>query len=203
MHVISRLLLPVCIKLRLDFLSSSPYFLINLSYLHYVSRNFVTSSLAKTAKRTTILRRDDPRVLLELFISIWSFFFHFISGFLPSAGDYDVVVVGGGPGGYVAAIKAGQLGLKVRIKKYSYCQFLPKWQRILAKPVFCCSLHPFLIPSLSRYISLFFRHSFSSFLDGLCWISWIFRWYMFKRWLYSFESFITFFPFIRTREKRF
>ena len=29
---------------------------------------------------------------------------------------YDVVVVGGGPGGYVAAIKASQLGLKVLIQ---------------------------------------------------------------------------------------
>jgi dihydrolipoamide dehydrogenase len=27
-------------------------------------------------------------------------------------GEYDLAVIGGGPGGYVAAIKAGQLGLK-------------------------------------------------------------------------------------------
>ena len=28
---------------------------------------------------------------------------------------YDVVIIGGGPGGYNAAIRAGQLGLKVAI----------------------------------------------------------------------------------------
>src|SRR3569832_2977818 len=27
--------------------------------------------------------------------------------------QYDVVIIGGGPGGYIAAIRAGQLGLKV------------------------------------------------------------------------------------------
>jgi dihydrolipoamide dehydrogenase len=32
--------------------------------------------------------------------------------FSTAASDYDVVIVGGGPGGYVAAIKAAQLGLK-------------------------------------------------------------------------------------------
>ena len=29
-----------------------------------------------------------------------------------AGGEYDVCVIGGGPGGYVAAIKAAQLGLK-------------------------------------------------------------------------------------------
>src|SRR4051812_40500818 len=31
------------------------------------------------------------------------------------ADSYDVIVIGGGPGGYVAAIRAGQLGLKTAV----------------------------------------------------------------------------------------
>lgn len=32
--------------------------------------------------------------------------------FMSSGTEYDVAIIGGGPGGYVAAIKAAQLGLK-------------------------------------------------------------------------------------------
>ena len=34
--------------------------------------------------------------------------------------EYDVIVIGGGPGGYVAAIKAGQLGLKTALIEKPY-----------------------------------------------------------------------------------
>jgi dihydrolipoamide dehydrogenase len=33
----------------------------------------------------------------------------------PTTGDHDLVIIGGGVAGYVAAIKAGQEGLKVRL----------------------------------------------------------------------------------------
>ena len=32
--------------------------------------------------------------------------------------EYDVVIIGGGPGGYVAAIRAGQLGLKTAMVEW-------------------------------------------------------------------------------------
>lgn len=40
-----------------------------------------------------------------------------------SGEEADLVVIGSGPGGYVAAIKAAQLGLKVSINKKKYLLF--------------------------------------------------------------------------------
>ena len=37
-----------------------------------------------------------------------------------SLGDVDLVVIGSGPGGYVASIKAAQLGMNVSIRKKDY-----------------------------------------------------------------------------------
>ncbi|EYU33086.1 hypothetical protein MIMGU_mgv1a017505mg [Erythranthe guttata] len=39
----------------------------------------------------------------------------FSRGFASGSDENDVVVIGGGPGGYVAAIKAAQLGLKTTL----------------------------------------------------------------------------------------
>ncbi len=43
-----------------------------------------------------------------------------ISGETSMAKEYDVVIVGAGPGGYIAAVRAGQLGLKVAIVEKKY-----------------------------------------------------------------------------------
>jgi dihydrolipoamide dehydrogenase len=41
-------------------------------------------------------------------------------GAMPEAGHYDVIVLGAGPGGYVAAVRAAQLGRKVAIVEKKY-----------------------------------------------------------------------------------
>lgn len=43
-----------------------------------------------------------------------------------SAEQADVIVLGGGPGGYVAAIKAGQLGMKVQTRVTSFMSLVPR-----------------------------------------------------------------------------
>lgn len=49
--------------------------------------------------------------------------------------NFDVLIVGGGPGGYVAAIKAGQLGLKVAvIEKDNVGGVCLNWDAFLPKP---------------------------------------------------------------------
>ena len=45
-------------------------------------------------------------------VYIYVIFFYFVTG------DTDLVVIGSGPGGYVAAIKAAQMGMKVIISSF-------------------------------------------------------------------------------------
>ena len=50
------------------------------------------------------------------------------------ADTYDVLIIGSGPGGYVAAIRAAQLGLKVGVVEKTYMGGIcPNWGCIPAK----------------------------------------------------------------------
>ena len=46
--------------------------------------------------------------------------------------QFDVIVVGGGPGGYIAAIRAAQLGFNVAC--------IDEWKNAKGGPKRCCSL---------------------------------------------------------------
>lgn len=62
---------------------------------------------------STLARRKVSTFLSSRFLySSSKFSFSLTRGFASGSDENDVVVIGGGPGGYVAAIKAAQLGLK-------------------------------------------------------------------------------------------
>lgn len=62
---------------------------------------------------STLARRKATTFLSSRFLySSSKYSFSLTRGFASGSDENDVVVIGGGPGGYVAAIKAAQLGLK-------------------------------------------------------------------------------------------
>lgn len=66
-------------------------------------------AMASFARRKGyLLSKNLSRETLRYSLSLASF----SRGFASGSDENDVVVIGGGPGGYVAAIKAAQLGLK-------------------------------------------------------------------------------------------
>ena len=48
--------------------------------------------------------------------------------------DYDVTIIGGGPGGYVAAIRAAQLGHKVAIVEENHLGLFDQFDPLFAGP---------------------------------------------------------------------
>lgn len=57
----------------------------------------------------SLARRKASTILSSRYLK---YSFSLSRGFASGSDENDVVVIGGGPGGYVAAIKAAQLGLK-------------------------------------------------------------------------------------------
>lgn len=66
--------------------------------------------------------------------------------------DYDVVIIGGGPGGYVAAIRAAQLGLKTAVIEREHMGGIClNWGCIPTKALLKCSEINHLLHSLDQY----------------------------------------------------
>ena len=61
-----------------------------------------------------VLRTAAPRASLRAFSSTGS-----------ALSDYEVCVIGGGPGGYVSAIKAAQLGFKLCASSHAVPSVVP------------------------------------------------------------------------------
>ena len=60
----------------------------------------------------TLARRRAAALLSPSSKQLYSASWILSKGFATGSDENDVVIIGGGPGGYVAAIKAAQLGLK-------------------------------------------------------------------------------------------
>jgi len=57
---------------------------------------------------------------------------------------YDVAIIGSGPGGYVAAIRAGQLGLKaIVVEKEPVSGWKPACMLVAFRPKCCCTTPTF------------------------------------------------------------
>lgn len=72
-----------------------------LSFQRSLSRNSAWRNIAVNAGLRRFYATEQPGILIVNHLSEINVL------------EYDVAVIGGGPGGYVAAIKASQLGLKV------------------------------------------------------------------------------------------
>jgi len=72
------------------------------------------SIIPKTASRPLLRQAGAPSCTFRPSTSTWYLVDRARRGYATEAEEKDLIIIGGGVAGYVAAIKAGQAGLKVR-----------------------------------------------------------------------------------------